>query len=103
MPKGGYSVKYLRAVVHHAKIYIRPLQQELDVGEVSDMVSEISEVEQFTYINFVVIIESNATFQYLMFQCPVRSPPKEPCLVCGKMVSILALREHIECCKSTLE
>ena len=29
MPENGYSVPYLRAVVHHAKIYIRPLQKEL--------------------------------------------------------------------------
>ena len=24
MPKGGYTTSYLKAVVHHAKIYIRP-------------------------------------------------------------------------------
>ena len=39
MPKGGYTTSYLKAVVHHAKIYIRPLQCELDVYEVADRVS----------------------------------------------------------------
>lgn len=29
-PKNGYTVPYLRAVVHHAKVYLRPLQKDLD-------------------------------------------------------------------------
>ena len=29
-PESGYTVSYLRAVVHHAKIYIRPIQNNLD-------------------------------------------------------------------------
>ena len=28
-PESGYTVSYLRAVVHHAKIYIRPMQKSL--------------------------------------------------------------------------
>ena len=39
MPKGGYTTSYLKAVVHHAKIYIRPLQCELDIAEVAGSVS----------------------------------------------------------------
>ena len=31
IPEGGYSTEYLRAVVHSAKIYIRPLQKPLDL------------------------------------------------------------------------
>ncbi len=27
MPRNGYTLKYLRCVVHHAKIYIRPIQK----------------------------------------------------------------------------
>ena len=32
-PKNGYTVPYLRAVVHHAKVYLRPLQKDLDVSD----------------------------------------------------------------------
>jgi hypothetical protein len=35
-PKNGYSVPYLRAVVHHAKIYLRPLQKDLDTDSLND-------------------------------------------------------------------
>ena len=28
-PESGYKIQYLKAVVHHAKIYIRPLQRDL--------------------------------------------------------------------------
>ena len=44
-PKNGYSVPYLRAVVHHAKIYLRPLQKDLDTdenGEDSDAFNDVS-------------------------------------------------------------
>ncbi len=30
-PDSGYTVSYLKAVVHHAKIYVRPLQQDLSL------------------------------------------------------------------------
>ena len=30
-PNNGYTVSYLRAVVHHAKIYIRPVQKNLSL------------------------------------------------------------------------
>ena len=36
MPKGGYTTAYLKAVVHHAKIYICPLQCDLNLDEVRD-------------------------------------------------------------------
>ena len=39
MPKGGYTTSYLKAVVHHAKVYIWPLQCELDMCEVNDNVN----------------------------------------------------------------
>lgn len=41
MPKSGYTTAYLKAVVHHAKIYIRPLQCELNLDEVTDTVSPL--------------------------------------------------------------
>ena len=33
-PESGYTVSYLRAVVHHAKIYIRPMQRNLSLDTV---------------------------------------------------------------------
>ncbi len=38
-PKAGYSVNYLKSVVHNAKIYIRPLQRNLSLEPVEDEVS----------------------------------------------------------------
>ena len=39
MPHDGYSVEYLQAIVKSAKIYIRPLQRDLDT---SPIVKEVS-------------------------------------------------------------
>jgi len=38
-PTSGYTVPYLRAVVHGTKIYLRPLQRNLDSDLCSDEVS----------------------------------------------------------------
>lgn len=38
-PESGFTVSYLKAVVHHAKIYIRPLQQDLSLDPVEQDVS----------------------------------------------------------------
>ena len=37
-PSCGYSVSYLKAVVHHAKIFIRPLQKDLSLDPVKEQV-----------------------------------------------------------------
>ena len=37
-PESGYTVSYLRAVVHHAKIYIRPMQRNLCLDPVKEEV-----------------------------------------------------------------
>jgi hypothetical protein len=39
VPANGYSVQYLKAVVSSAKLYIRPLQRDLDLSECVNMVS----------------------------------------------------------------
>ncbi len=33
-PESGYTVSYLKAVVHHAKLFIRPLQREISLDPV---------------------------------------------------------------------
>ena len=38
-PEGGHTVDYLKAVIHSAKIYIRPLQKDLDLSPCSVDVS----------------------------------------------------------------
>ena len=38
-PENGYTTSYLRAVVHHAKIYIRPLQKSLSLEPIKEEVS----------------------------------------------------------------
>ena len=39
MPNGGYTVEYLKAIVHNAKIYIRPLQTDLSLEPSTSNVS----------------------------------------------------------------
>ena len=41
-PESGYTVSYLRAVVHHAKIYIRPMQKDLSLEPIKEPVSSDS-------------------------------------------------------------
>jgi hypothetical protein len=38
-PESGYTVSYLRAVVHHAKIYIMPMQKDLSLEPIKEPVS----------------------------------------------------------------
>ena len=37
-PASGYTVPYLRAVVHHAKVFVRPMQQDLSLDPVQEEV-----------------------------------------------------------------
>lgn len=39
-PDSGYTVSYLKAVVHHAKIFVRPLQQDLSLDPDDHEVSQ---------------------------------------------------------------
>lgn len=41
-PESGYNASYLKAVVHHAKIYIRPLQQDLSLEPIQDTVNSVN-------------------------------------------------------------
>lgn len=40
-PESGYTVAYLKAVVHHAKVYIRPMQQSLPLDPVKETVMTV--------------------------------------------------------------
>jgi hypothetical protein len=39
IPDGGYTVDYLKAIVHNAKLYIRPLQSDLSLEPLTAEVS----------------------------------------------------------------
>ena len=54
-PDSGYTVSYLRAVVHHAKIYIRPMQRNLSL----DAVKEEVRVKVYVTIQTCIIIICN--------------------------------------------
>ena len=77
-PPSGYSVAYLKAVVHTAKIYIRPLQKDLSLDQLEDKVSFFC-----TTINFL--------FKYACV-------PKEKCMQCGTEVLVTSLKEHLLQC-----
>ena len=42
MPEAGYTPEYLKAVIHHAKIFIQPLQKTLYVQPQNTAVSKFN-------------------------------------------------------------
>ena len=82
-PDSGYSVSYLRAVVHHAKIYIKPMQRDLSLEPVKEEVS--------------ALLSLNTNSKDFSFQV-YTDPPKESCLNCGTQVT---LTESTWLCVST--
>ena len=74
-PESGYTVAYLRA---------RPMQRELCLDPVKEEVS-------------MFIFTMHATYFCLLQACT--DPPKEPCLKCGALVTVMSLREHMVMCK----
>ena len=91
-PESGYTVSYLRAVVHHAKIYIRPMQKNLSLEPIKEPVSgdSIWYSGRLFYAPLFIIILCVQVYS---------EPPKEKCLTCGERVSVTSLREHIVVCK----
>ena len=86
-PGSGYTVSYLRAVVHHAKVYIRPMQKDLSLEPLKEPVSNCYLSYDLRSVLMSILIQS------------FLNPPKEQCLTCGQMVSVTSLREHIVTCK----
>lgn len=50
VPQSGYSVNYLKKVVHSAKIYIRPFQKKLSLEPVNDEVGSVQIIILLFYI-----------------------------------------------------
>uniref|UniRef100_A0A1X7SW80 Uncharacterized protein n=1 Tax=Amphimedon queenslandica TaxID=400682 RepID=A0A1X7SW80_AMPQE len=68
----GYNAAYLKAVVHNAEVYVRPLQRNLSIEESPTVEDEFLDV------------------------------PKEKCLNCDEMVLVAELKDHlISCSRST--
>jgi hypothetical protein len=83
-PPKDYTVMYLRAVVHHATVYIRPLQRDISLEVESPQ--PVSENVCIIIMIHVIVLQSLSV------------GPLEKCLLCGDMVSVTALREHmVEC------
>ena len=81
-PESGYTVSYLRAVVHHAKIYIRPMQKDLSLEPINEPVVNLcgpcSGIKDFSLC--------------------VQSHPKRNALHVVRWC-LTSLREHIVVCK----
>ena len=52
-PETGYNIEYLRAVVHHAKFYIRPLQNDLSLNPIN--LKTVSELNRLVYYCCIVL------------------------------------------------
>ena len=51
LPIGGYTTEYLKAVINNAKLYIRPLQTDLNVDQISESSSsgcDVSRIDMST-------------------------------------------------------
>ena len=57
-PKNGYTVPYLRAVVHHAVVYIRPMQKDLSLDQEDTAVSNIFPLGSVSMIQIQVHVAS---------------------------------------------
>ena len=75
-------VSYLRAVEHHAKIYIRSMQNGTK-EPVVNLFGPCSRIKDFFLLCVQVYSES----------------PKEECLTYGEVMSATSLNEHIIVCK----
>ena len=56
-PDSGYTVSYLRAVVHHAKIFIRPMQRNLSLDPVKEEV-RMCEITFTTWLHTYMYVHS---------------------------------------------
>ncbi|XP_071829806.1 uncharacterized protein [Apostichopus japonicus] len=57
-PSGGYSVANIKAIVKQAKVYLRPIQAELDLSAVTEDVSVVDDTLQECFICHVEIPET---------------------------------------------
>ena len=83
IPDGGYTVDYLKAVVHNAKIYIRPLQTDLSLDP---------RPADVCVYHFLYIIIMKLTLQDIF---PV---PEGMCKKCKRLIAVSELKKHIASC-----
>ena len=86
-PESGYTVSYLRAVVHHAKIYIRPMQIRLCTEPQECQVSEK------LYGTHVIILNTIIHHSPLIYSHSARKNAKR-----GRSFPVTTLLEHVAQC-----
>lgn len=96
-PAQGY-VSYLREVVRQAKVYIRPIQHDLQLKP--ELHSAPDSVSDSTPKYIHVCRDKFEHLCNIIFY--VQDCPTEECCVCSKPIPLPQLRRHIECCKLTM-
>ena len=70
IPDGGYTVDYLKAIVHNAKLYIRPLQSDLSL---EPLTAEVS-VKSCSYITVCPLVSALFLYMRLPLQNVFQTP-----------------------------
>lgn len=83
-PRNGLNVRYLRDILKFAKLFIRPLQKDIEEREDED-----STVVRLLY--FVVGHKDRS-----LFSLQDHNEPMEVCLTCGKVFPMHQLYLHVE-------
>ena len=83
IPESGYTVDYLKAIVHNAKLYIRPLQSDLSLEPLPADVRPIVCFLKSHVISVLIVMQS-------VFQTP-----EELCKKCHRLVAVSDLKKNI--------
>ena len=82
-PKTGYTPQYVKSVICSAKIYIRPLQKDLDLS----------------HSNEAVVLQVNVSGLFgIRFLQGVNRDIKQECQTCGSIIPMNQLKEHLAEC-----
>ena len=83
IPESGYTVDYLKAIVHNAKLYIRPFQSDLSL---ESLPADVRPIVCFLKSHVIsVLIAMQSVFQ----------TPEELCKKCHRLVAVLDLKKDI--------
>ena len=84
VPPGGYNVEFLKAVISSAKIYIRPMQKDLDLSVTKNV--------RHDYMSAKFLL----TLAYLSKEA---CSNMQECLNCGVMFPMDLLKNHLLRCR----
>ena len=80
----GYTVQYLKSIVSQAKVYVRPMQKDLDL---TPLMADKDEFVCAKNYNHVIRLDSLQG-----------AAPTEECTHCGSTVPLPLLRNHLDNC-----